>query len=474
MLNLHKLIHPSASRTPIRGWLISIFLIGLALRIAYVTPRWQSLPQWNVDAIGYHQLAVNTLAGRGFSLNTEAPFRHDSIRTPGYPLFLSAIYLITGIQPRAAILVQCAIDAFTAVMAGWLAWQLTRRRPALILAGLCYATDTVAWRYSAELYVEVVQGAALIGLGCLIVGNTFLTKRPILHAIALGLASGILVLIKPNLLPLPLIVAAYALWRMRAWRPVLALLLSSALVLLPWCIRNQLVFGRFTVSTVFENNVLVVSAPATLVEAHHEDTLPWTPRWMFHFNAVVDRAMQAHPALLTLPEARMTDLQRGEASALLASAAQEVLRENPVAFVSGHLKGVLRGLPSTEHQFWFQALSGKPWDVAVPKGMLQTILGGDLGTVSRLAMAVWAYFAVRQMIGLIGLAAGALWLWRTQRAFLVWSAVLIAYVVVLPGPILYERFTLPIVPILGVLIGCGGQHVFVTLMSRKVPTLTSN
>jgi len=471
MLNSHATRQPPTSRTPIHGWLFGIFVIALALRIGYVIPRWQTLPQWNVDAIGYHQLAFNTLAGRSFSLNTEAPFRPDSIRTPGYPMLLSAIYLITGIQPHAAILVQCAIDAFTAVMAAWLAWQLTRRRPALIVAGLCYATDTVAWRYSAELYVEVVQGAALISLVCLIIGNACLAKRPMLHAVVLGLASSLLVLIKPNLLPLPLFVAAFVLWRNRNGRRTVAVLLSAVLTLLPWCIRNQLVFGRFTVSTVFENNVLLVSAPATLVEANHEDTLPWTPRWMFHFNAVIDRAMQANPTLLTIPESHMTDRQRGEASALLANTAQAVLRENPVAFLRGHLRGVLRGLQSTEHQFWFQVISGKPWSVAVPKGMLQTVRLGELNQVSRLAVLVWAYFTAQQVIGLVALALGTLWLWRTQRAFLVWCAVLVAYVVVLPGPILYERFTLPIVPLLCVGIGCGVQHGLVTLVSRRVTKL---
>jgi len=73
--------------------------------------------------------------------------------------------------------------------------------------------------------------------------------------------------------------------------------------------------------------------------------------------------------------------------------------------------------------------------------------------------------------GLVALALGTLWLWRTQRAFLVWYAVLVAYVVVLPGPILYERFTLPIVPLLCVGIGCGVQHGLVTLVSRRVTKL---
>ena len=52
------------------------------------------------DANGYHQIALNLLNTNSFSGNSHAYifdfFTLDSVRTPGYPVFLAFIYLLFG------------------------------------------------------------------------------------------------------------------------------------------------------------------------------------------------------------------------------------------------------------------------------------------------------------------------------------------------------------------------------------------
>src|SRR4030095_10484807 len=95
---------------------IAVLFVALLLRFGYLAFRWPLLPDWNVDAVGYHQLAVNLLQRGIFSLNTQPPFQPDAIRTPGYPLFIAAVYVVVGINPRAVLIVQAILDAITVVL----------------------------------------------------------------------------------------------------------------------------------------------------------------------------------------------------------------------------------------------------------------------------------------------------------------------------------------------------------------------
>jgi hypothetical protein len=426
---------------------------ALALRLAYVAQRWPTLPDWNVDAIGYHQLAVNMLSGRGFSLNTAAPFRPDLIRTPGYPLLLAVIYLLAGTAPRLVVVAQCVLDSLTAVMVAGAVWHLTRRRLPALLSGLFYVTDAVSIRYCAELYVEIALGTALAGLCYLLAAGETSQRFTARTAALVGLMCGLVILIKPNMLPLPLIVAAYCLVRTRSARAAGIVLITSIALLTPWCVRNALTFKRPIVSSVFEQNLLIVSAPATLAEKNHETVEPWSTQWWAYVGSVVELAMHAHQDVLTIPESRMTDEQRGLASALLAASAREVLQTYPYAFVSSHFKGVFHGLVQVEYRFWFHNVTGQSWQNAMPTGIRHLALVGQYAQIPTLAAVLWIYFAARQALGLVLALCGIAWLWRVHRPLLGCWLAIAAYALILPGPISYERFTVSITSIACILMG---------------------
>ena len=105
-----------------RNYLIAVGLVALITRLAFsvgVPPDWE----WG-DSSGYEYMAVNLLAGNGFSMDGVTPTRE---RPPAYSVFIAAVYAIVGHERYGVVLVQCVIGALTCLLAGWIASRLFGR-----------------------------------------------------------------------------------------------------------------------------------------------------------------------------------------------------------------------------------------------------------------------------------------------------------------------------------------------------------
>ncbi len=431
--------------------LVAIFALALLPRLAYVLWRWSSLPDWNVDAIGYHQLAINLIERGVFSLNTDAPFLPDGVRTPGYPIVIAAFYTLFGHEPRLVLLGQIVADSITAVLVVLLARRLTQSPCVALWAGVLYALNPLCWRYCAELYVESLLAGMIALILLLLIHVEHATAR---QAIPLALVAAATLLFKPAVWTLPVILLVVWVWQHKM-KQALTLAAVCMVVIAPWLVRNLFTFGRPMLSQVFENNLVTVSAPATLAEAKDEPVVPWSPNWQDHFFELVVQATQAEPALMNIPEHQMTNPQRDQAQQLLARIAREVIVQHPGAFIRSHLRGVALALLPREHQFWFSALAGKSWDVAVPGGMWVTIWHGDWQATSRLARLMWVVGWAACGVSVLSAIRGGWYVWRVSRTWSVVVGCFGLYLIVLPGPIAYERFYVPLVPLFCVLIGVG-------------------
>jgi hypothetical protein len=431
----------------------AVFLLALAIRLAYIALRWPTLPDWSVDALGYHQLALNLLEHGVFSLDAQAPFQPDAIRVPAYPLFLALVYRFVGIAPRAVIVVQACLDALTALLTAGLAFKLTRSRRVAFIAGAIYAVYQPAWLYCAQLYVESAL-ASVVALVFLLLVWTLESRDGAGRraALALGVLCAVSLLIKPNVVLLPMIVGM-ALWGGSSWRRVALFGVPLIVLLAPWVARNALVFGRPMLSSVFENNLARVSAPATLAEARGEDVAPWTPRWEMLYEEVVQRAARAQPALFSIPLRAMTPRQSDAAQRALAQSAREIIAAHPRAWVTSHIRGALHGALPQSYRFWFEQLSGQLWENAMPGGMISLLLHDGWRSVSPIALALFILFTTLYTLGL-GAALVGLCRLRHKRVMLVAMTLFIVYMLILPGPIAYERFRVPVAPLLCVLMGC--------------------
>ncbi|MGC9358475.1 MAG: ArnT family glycosyltransferase, partial [Anaerolineae bacterium] len=269
-----------------RRFLPLIYMIPLATLLVRVVwlARFPGDPLAPVDAEGYHLLACNLLAGRGFSMVKDPPFCPASVRVPLYPLFLAGTYGVLGTEPGRAVLVQLLLEVVTAALVMRLAREVAGGRIAL-LAGLFYAFNGTTQRYVGVLYSEIFL-LPLIVVALWASARALKITRPC-AALAAGGLWGLAILTKPNVQYLALAVGGLVFMRFlfvhesrrRAIAAGLAFFGILALVLAPWVVRNRLVFDRWMVSTAFEENLARVSAPATLAEARKLRVAPWTPTW---------------------------------------------------------------------------------------------------------------------------------------------------------------------------------------------------
>ncbi len=433
-----------------------------------------------VDARGYDLLAHNLLGGVGFSLRRLPPFCPTMLRTPGYPLFLAAAYRLLG-GVRGAILLQMLLEVLTTALVIRLGREVADRRVGRV-AGLLYALNGTSWRYTGDLYAEILLLPVLSF--ALLATVRFLSSGPRppgkgrrkaemahrVQGLAMGAGWGAALLIKPNLLYLAVVIlpTVALLHRRRGGRHWALPLLGAGLLLLPWLVRNGVRVGRWRLSDAFLVNRARVSAVATMAELRHLEAEPWTPTWEALYAELVAETAQAEGWDSPTVEVRdcQEALRREEA---VAARADRLLRAHPWVALRAHLRGVGRSLLDPGHRFWYALLTGSPWEATGVVPDIWRRMGWSLerGAVGDALLAFWRERVLRPPWGAFLLWWGlvvmrvALWRWGIRGLFRLWGrgggllAATVLYHLLLPGPIAYERFTLPAIPAIVVLVAAG-------------------
>ena len=444
-------------------------LLTLAVRAAWlalVPPQ----PLAAVDARGYDLLAHNLLAGAGLSLRRTPPFCPTMLRTPGYPLFLAAAYRLLG-GVRGAILLQMLLEVLTTALVIRLGREVADRRTGR-MAGLLYALNGTSWRYTGDLYAEILLLPVLSF--ALLATVRWLRRGGRVEAAATGAGWGAALLVKPNLLYLAavLLPTVALLRRRRGGRRWGLPLVVAGLILLPWVVRNGVRLGRWRLSDAFLVNRARVSAVATLAELRHIPVEPWTPTWEALYAELVAETARAEgwdSPTVEVHDCRET-LRREEA---VAARADRLLRAHPWAALRAHLRGVGRSLLDPGHRFWYAVLTGSPWETTGVVPDIWRRMGWSLerGAVGDALLAFWRERVLRPPWGAFLLWWGlvvmrvALWRWGVRGLLRLRGrgggllAATVLYHLLLPGPIAYERFTLPAIPALVILVAAGMQVV---------------
>ncbi len=433
-------------------------------------------------------MAVNVLQGRGFAIGWDPPFCATAVRTPLYPLFLIGTYLALGRDPQAAVLVQILLEVLTTA---WVVLLARAVSPTLgppygsagqgfrswipFVAGLLYALNGTTQRYTGYLLSEAlllpVQMAALWA-------TVRLFRRPTpARAAWAAVGWGLALLIKPNVQYLVVAVLALVILRLatgrtrRGWRIGAAFLATLAVVLLPWVLRNRLVLGRWVLSTAFEENLARVSAVATEAELQGLDVAPWTETWEYIYGEL---ASASSPAGTTAGEP-LCDV-RSQQQRDVAAAARALVFQHLGTYLRVHARGVLRSLIDPGHRLWYHVATGREWleTGVVPDiwermawSLRRDAVGDALHAfwterISRIppgaAVLWWGLLLGR--IGVATLAARGAWRLRPRPWIDLLLLGTVLYYVALPGPIAYDRFYVPVVPVVCVFVawGAGGYN----------------
>lgn len=450
---------------------VCIVLLAASLRWGYLAGAPRGMQFTHVDAEGYHYLAVNLLDHGVYSMNSEPPLRANNIRAPLYTLFVAAWYAIGGPDPDFVAFVQPLLDVLTVVVLLKFGTLVAGPRVGKV-AALLYALNPSSWRFCNELLTEILFGL-LLTAGLWMFARYLLRWRS-RDAWRCGILLGAGILCKPNIQFLPLALLALLahgifVHRQRWWHGAVIVAGTIGVLLLPWFVRNVIVFGDVFYTRTFDDNLAHVSAVATLARVNGEAVAPWTPRWEEIYDGIIAETAQRYN-WESVPQATLTARDLDRRLQEIAEVAGEIVRAHPVDFVVSHTQSWLWSFVPQDHKFWYVHFTGRDWEIATGQGDVlgralvavghgeiaqaaQMLIDERLRALMPLALAFWVFWGFMYGVAAILFVIGALRMRpRLLAAFLL---ITIFYVTFVPGPISQIRFRLPVTPAILLLVARG-------------------
>ncbi|MEX2215037.1 MAG: glycosyltransferase family 39 protein [Phycisphaeraceae bacterium] len=205
------------------------------------------------DQIDYENGAYQLTQGRFMTLDDGTP---TAKRTPGTALSLLPAYAAFGRSYTAGRIWFCLLSSLTCLATGLIALQLVGRRGALISAALLAIYPGHAY-HAMHFVSEVPYGLWLASAAALSIAGV--RRGGWKTLIGAGLCWGLAIHCRPQLVLLvPISVLVVALlyrwmqsseWKLMARRFAVQAAVVAALIV-PWLVRNQVVMGKATMSSI--------------------------------------------------------------------------------------------------------------------------------------------------------------------------------------------------------------------------------
>ncbi|MBY8873662.1 hypothetical protein K7640_17660 [Micromonospora sp. PLK6-60] len=243
---------------------IGVALANLVIRLTWV---WFVHPTPVSDFRWYLTAATNLAAGEGYVWQTGGdPTAYWPV---GWPALLSLLFRVTGPSLAAGLALQVLLSTATAVLVVVLAHRVTHSLPVAATAGLAYTVLPAGWAWDSLLGSEQAFTFLVVAMLC-----TLVAADRWWQFAAAGTVAGLACLVRPVLLPFPLVLLAVELLRRKGWLPALrhTAVFGAALVLCvaPWTVRNAVVMDApIPVST---------NGGVNLYQGVRSDTVYWWSR----------------------------------------------------------------------------------------------------------------------------------------------------------------------------------------------------
>jgi 4-amino-4-deoxy-L-arabinose transferase-like glycosyltransferase len=229
-----------------RRHLVIVLGIALLVRFAVVAAFWPSWG-WHDKAIpdAWNELAINLVDNGTFGF---VPGQSTITRGPVFPLVEVPLYLAFGERYADWCISLLLLDTLTCFLIITLFRKLWGNLPAL-LAGLFYAVNLPIVFYTAKIS-QVTSILPFMALYVYLFSSWEKAYSCRWRPWVLGLISGLMILNKTVYLPMPIVCSALLVWskrldlkRVRQLLPVVLYLLVTAAVVAPWTARNYVLTG---------------------------------------------------------------------------------------------------------------------------------------------------------------------------------------------------------------------------------------
>ncbi|MGB9616348.1 MAG: glycosyltransferase family 39 protein, partial [Desulfomonilaceae bacterium] len=257
-----------------RTTLALIILLGVLLRavapmLAYYATHDKTCFH-SLDTLSYIEPAQSMLERGDFSRRGAV----ETIRTPGYPLFLLPGLILDSVE-FVAIALQIIVSAFLIYFVYAAARLLSGEPKAALLAALLIACEPSSIIWTSIVQTETLFAALLMG-GVLYSMRYMARSRwqDLLVCAALLTAS---IYVRPAAYFLPIVLAVFWAARGIVGRSMGKVLAAQLLIFLAvcyalvglWQVRNGLVSGYWGFSAVSENNLYFFAATTVMAQVHN-------------------------------------------------------------------------------------------------------------------------------------------------------------------------------------------------------------
>jgi 4-amino-4-deoxy-L-arabinose transferase-like glycosyltransferase len=247
----------------VRNRILLIILVAVATR-AFFSFTYPTLEYYGGISNGYLTLADNVLSGKGFVVRVDvspiASGTHQwqylpSIDRPlGYLLIILVPYWLLSLSGIQAL--QVMLAALSAVLLYRIA-ATTFSEKVAFLSGITYALWPLSARFEVTLLPDAIMSFFLI-LAMWLIVRSFKTQRTGTYWLLTGVTLGVGMLVRPDILLLPLFVIG-ALFLLKETknqvRSALLLLVGAGIAIMPSAVRNYEVTGGKIVPVGLGNGI---------------------------------------------------------------------------------------------------------------------------------------------------------------------------------------------------------------------------
>ena len=425
--------------------LVFIILLALAIRLAF----FMSAQPWDDDSLNYilregdpsqyHQQALS-FANHGFSLLFSDEDPAYGGRTPGYALFLTAIYFPFGERVWLALLAQLFLNVGTVGVVYFLAKELFTTKRVATLAALLYSLSFISARWAAtEIFTETLF-AFVLALAALALVRA-LKKNALRWYSLAGLLVGFGALIRPVLEYGALIVILVILLRQNSLRlkflSVVAFAAVFMLTLSPWQVRHYVLYDHYKLSLSGANHVV---GEAIVFKKRRENI----------------SEIEAGKSILQLEEGLENPFDIG---AIQQRRALRYIFEHPFGYARQHFKGVFAMAIGTEKGVILYKLLHLQKPYSGIDSLEETFVERvrrvirDLPEEYYLTPITGTKLLLEYAFFAIGLA---IMIARGMKLYALFFVLMILYIMFVPGAIGYNlRYKVPVIPLYIAVAGAG-------------------
>jgi hypothetical protein len=408
------------------------------------------------DTDRYVPIANGILARTAYAWNTDHP--GELLNTVGYPLFLAAVYLTLGHSAADVCLAQLLI---TGLLALFIYLGLARSvgvMPAAV-AALIVAADPLTMLWSLTILTETLLA---VSLGMAALALVTWARSPHWGTLtAAGLLLGVASLVKPYALLIGLVWSAAILVLdphrgsprlasfTQGFRRMIVFITPVLVLVLPWMVRNALLWNCVTLSSVDRVTMRDYVAAKIVEEVDH---IP----------------LNQAQAMLQAQDPGVCPQDGGKYLDMVLS--------HPQTYIRLHLTGTIPVLIGTSFDRWLEYFGVEYvlpdlWRPFMDHGIsgLFSVLRQELGRAPA-ALVLLPVLTGWQLVVYALALTGVLAYWRVDNAATRWSIlVLVTTILVLlltPGQGGHERFRVPAMPLLAILAAYGIKWELQPLLAR--------